>query len=396
MKIKIALLEPFLTGSHAAWAEEYAAASRHQVRIFGLAGRSWKWRMHGGAVSLAREFLASDCRPDLLLATDMLDLGGFLALTRRCTAALPVAVYFHENQLTYPWSPTDPDVLHQRDGHYAFINYTTALSADAVLFNSDYHRRSFLTQLPQFLKAFPDLHELESVGRIEKKSRTLPLGLDLRRFDGYREPEPSAPERPPLILWNHRWEYDKNPDVFFTTLFRLQDEGIDFRLAVLGESYRRRPDIFAVAEERLRERIVHWGYVEDFAEYARWLWRADILPVTAIHDFFGAGVVQALYCGCRPLLPQRLAYPEHIPAEYHQHCLYADERELHDRLRELCLSAGRNFPQPLRERVLRYDWSELAQVYDRELQQIVLRSSKSRSLPAAKGSAERSSPPSKE
>jgi len=25
--------------------------------------------------------------------------------------------------------------------------------------------------------------------------------------------------QPPLILWNHRWEYDKNPTDFFAELF---------------------------------------------------------------------------------------------------------------------------------------------------------------------------------
>jgi glycosyltransferase involved in cell wall biosynthesis len=373
--MKIALLEPFLTGSHAVWAEEYAARSRHRIKVFGLPGRYWKWRMHGGAVSLAREFLASDFRPDLLLATDMLDLAVFLALTRRRTAALPVAVYFHENQLTYPWSPADPDVSHQRDGHYAFINYTSALAADAVLFNSDYHRHSFLEQLPQFLKTFPDLNETQSVDRVREKSRTLPLGLDLRRFDAYREKSSAADNRSPLLLWNHRWEYDKHPEAFFNTLFRLQDEGLAFELAVLGESYRRRPEIFAIARTRLKERIVHWGYVESFAEYARWLWRADILPVTAIHDFFGASVVQALYCACRPLLPQRLAYPEHIPADYHRDCFYADEQNLYSRLRESCLQEKQPLPMPVRDWVLRYDWSEMARVYDRELQCVVLESS---------------------
>ncbi|MFA6687806.1 MAG: DUF3524 domain-containing protein, partial [Desulfuromonas sp.] len=57
--MNIALLEPFMTGSHAAWAQGYAAHSQHKVEIFNLEGKHWKWRMHGGAVTLARQFLAS-------------------------------------------------------------------------------------------------------------------------------------------------------------------------------------------------------------------------------------------------------------------------------------------------------------------------------------------------
>ena len=44
----------------------------------------------------------------------MLDLCTFLALTRHQVRRIPVALYFHENQLTYPWSPTDLDPAQQR------------------------------------------------------------------------------------------------------------------------------------------------------------------------------------------------------------------------------------------------------------------------------------------
>ena len=72
--MKILLVEPYHTGSHASWAEGYARYSQHQVDILSLPGRFWKWRMHGGAVTLARQFLESETQPDLILATDMLDL----------------------------------------------------------------------------------------------------------------------------------------------------------------------------------------------------------------------------------------------------------------------------------------------------------------------------------
>ena len=151
--MKISLIEPFHTGSHATWAEEYARYSRHQVELLTLSGRRWKWRMHGGAVTLARQFMAGDCEADLLLASDMLDLTTFLGLTREKSARLPTALYFHENQLTYPWSPNGANPAQQR-AHYAFINYTSALAADAVLFNSRYHLEAFTGQLPEFLSSF--------------------------------------------------------------------------------------------------------------------------------------------------------------------------------------------------------------------------------------------------
>jgi glycosyltransferase involved in cell wall biosynthesis len=367
--VKIALLEPFMTGSHAAWAEGYAASSRHQVEIFSLEGKYWKWRMHGGALTLARQFLASGFRPDLILATDMLDLTTFLALTRQVTPRIPCAVYFHENQLSYPWSPDDADPVLQRDAHYCFINFTTALSADMVCFNSAYHQRDFLEQLPVFLGGFPDHSEVTQVKEVAHKSLILPLGLDLEQLDKYRacnrgQGSDSLKPDVPLILWNHRWEYDKNPEEFFRALFVLQDQGVEFKLAVLGESYQRQPPIFREARERLGTHIAHWGYVESYAEYAAWLWRADILPVTSVHDFFGISVVEALYCGCEPLLPRRLAYPEHVPAELHARCFYTDFDDLVRRLVRTCQSRSAESGVQIRTHVADYAWGHMAPRYD--------------------------------
>jgi glycosyltransferase involved in cell wall biosynthesis len=353
--MKITIVEPFCTGSHAAWAEEYAAHSRHEIELLTLPGRNWKWRMHGGAVTLASRFLAAAGTPDLLLATDMLDL------TREKSSRCRCAVYFHENQLTYPWSPKDPDLTVQRDLHYAFINYATALAADAVLFNSSYHKSSFLDALPGFLDRFPDHPDPSSLRRVAAKSRVLPLGMDLKKLDRERAAV-EAPPGPPLILWNHRWEYDKAPEEFFRALYQLADEGLEFRLAVLGESFKRGPAVFQEARKRLGARIVQWGYLESFSQYAEWLWRADVLPVTSRQEFFGASVVQALYCNCKALLPERLSYPEHVPPEVSAHVLYREEENLAERLRALL---GERAAAPLlRDFVARYDWDAMAPVYD--------------------------------
>ena len=113
--MKTTLIEPFYTGSHAAWAEGYAKFSRHNIEILSLSGNHWKWRMHGGAVTLADKFIKSGAEPDIILASDMLDLSTFLALTRRQTSGIPAAVYFHENQICYPWSPDDQDVSKKQE-----------------------------------------------------------------------------------------------------------------------------------------------------------------------------------------------------------------------------------------------------------------------------------------
>jgi glycosyltransferase involved in cell wall biosynthesis len=362
--MRIFLLSPFHTGSHATWAEGYRQHSHHTIDLLTLAGRHWKWRMHGAAITLARR-LTSCPRPDLLLSTDMLDLATLRALLPRSWGGIPMVLYFHENQLTYPWSPTDPDRAQQRDRHYGFINYRSALAADAIWFNSTYHQQSFLAALRAFLEALPDHRELDLIATLQAKSRVMPLGLDL--------PDPPAARpvsSPPLLLWNHRWEYDKAPEAFFEVMFALQAEGYAFELAVLGESFGRKPPIFAEAKRRLSTRLRHWGYASRQSDYWQWLHRADLLPVTAVHDFFGASTVEAMAAGVFPLLPQRLAYPEHLPFSLQKDHLYHDEAELLARMRAW-LAEPTGLSVAVRKHVQRYAWPRLAPRYDEELSELV-------------------------
>ncbi len=359
--MKILLLEPFLTGSHRQWAEGYRQHSRHEVDILSLPGRHWKWRMYGGAVALAEQFLKLKYRPGLLLATDMLDLTTFLALTRSKSSGIPAAIYFHENQITYPWSPTDEDVKLERNNQYGFINYTSALAADRVFFNSDFHRNAFLDALPGFLKQFPDHHGLENVGRIARKSETLHLGMDLRHFLLFFE---KRQDGPPVVLWNHRWEYDKNPQAFFDALLRLKAEGCDFRLVVLGEKFEKSPPVFTQIKNELAGQILHFGFAKDFENYARWLWRADILPVTSRQDFFGGSVVEAIFCDTFPILPKRLAYPGHLPERLHEQHFYENETEFYPMLKRAVQQVEQTRQFSGQDLMKKYDWGSLVETYD--------------------------------
>lgn len=368
---KILIIEPYFTGSHAAWAKGYQKFSANDVEILSLEGRYWKWRMHGGAVTLARKYMEGNYSPDLILATDMLDVTTFLSLTRKLTANIPVAIYFHENQLTYPWSPDDRDIIHKRDRHYGFINYSSTLAADAVFFNSSYHKESFLTGLTGFLKHFPDYNENHTVDKIREKSLVLPLGLALSTLDSFEIEKNSSKGKTPLILWNHRWEYDKNPVDFFRALYALADKGRDFEVAIIGENFRKRPKEFKEAKEKLGKRIIQYGYAKSFEDYAHLLWKSDILPITSNQDFFGGSVVEGMYCNTFPLLPKRLAYPEHIPGTHHEDYFYDDFKDLVRRLEKAIKCIDKTRRSEPRRFVEKYKWEKMAPLYDERLNKVI-------------------------
>ena len=361
----ILLIEPFFTGSHQKWAEGLQAHSKHNLYILSLPGRHWKWRMHGAAITLSQQYLALNRRFDLILATDMLDVATFKGLCAQAIGTTPVVMYFHENQLTYPWSPLDEDVALQRDRHYGFINYTSALAADQCFFNSIYHHQSFTSALADFLQAFPDHKNLGTIEQIKENSQVLPLGMALnpllevkRSNDDYKSP---------VLLWNHRWEYDKNPSAFFELCERLRLGSISFKMIVCGERNRKYPTVFDQAKATFKDHLLHWGYAADLKGYHRLLALANILPVTSNQDFFGGSVVEAIAAGCLPLLPDRLAYPEHVPAHLHNQFLYKDLDQAISILSNPSWTSHSMYSQALRDHISAYDWPNIIDRYDAAL-----------------------------
>ena len=141
--------------------------------------------------------------------------------------------------------------------------------------------------------------------------------------------------------------------------------------AVLGENFRKQPEEFNEAKKRLGSRIVQFGYADSFEDYARWLHRANILPVTSNQDFFGGSVVEAMYCNCHPILPKRLAYPEHIPAELHNSYFYDDLDDLTKRLEWAIVNIDKVRSGKVKQFVEGYCWEKMAAIYDEQLTAVV-------------------------
>jgi glycosyltransferase involved in cell wall biosynthesis len=134
-------------------------------------------------------------------------------------------------------------------------------------------------------------------------------------------------------VWPHRWEHDKDPDSFFRAVARLAAEGLDFEVAVAGQAFVDRPEVFAAAEATLGHRLIHLGQPDGRDAYAELLASSDIAVSTAVNEFFGLAMMEAAYCGAFPLVPDRLAYPELYPARFR----YDGEEQLVARLRALLL-----------------------------------------------------------
>ncbi len=301
--MRILALEPYYGGSHKAFLDGWIARSQHDWDLITLPAFKWKWRMRHAPITMAEEvadrLTTADGTWDLLFCSEMLNLAEFIGLAPVALANLPRIVLFHENQLTYPTQNADA-----RDLHFAFSNITTAVSAHEVWFNSEFHRQEFLSAAAELMRRMPDYQPTSAIDAIREKSTVCGLGIETIPADASKQSGPIN------ILWAARWEHDKDPETFFSTMFRLKQCGCQFRLHVIGQSFREVPAIFAEARRELADHIAHWGYQDSRAEYVRVLQQADVIVSTARHEFFGLSVLEAMSAGAVPLLPNRLSYPE--------------------------------------------------------------------------------------
>ncbi len=294
------LLSAYRADSHAAWAD-WVIESQPQFRWhrLELPGRHFRWRIRGNPLSWLDRLPPG--RPELIVATSMVDLATLKGLNPRI-AAVPAVYYFHENQFAYPRGDRQVTSLDAQ-----MVQLYGALAAQRLLFNSRYNRDSFLDGVTALLRRLPDARPPDLRPRLAARAAVCPVPI-----------RPIVPRRTRdarLILWNHRWEYDKAPQLFCDAMLALAERGVDFRLALLGPRPRAVPCALARLRARLAPRIVADGLLER-SVYRDVLARASIVVSTAIHEFQGLAVLEAASAGARPLVPDALCYPEQYPAAY--------------------------------------------------------------------------------
>ena len=297
----ILIVDSFFTGSHKYWGQLLKNHLPHEVELLTLSGKHWKWRMEGGAFELAQKFKKLPKKPKHIIATDMVNIPLFYAFAGITTKEIPCTMFFHENQFAYPVSELDSDVKESRDNHYSFINLSSALFAKRLVFNSEFNRDSYFEGSKQLIKKLPDnkfsIEELEThviYPGIENLSSNEKVKSDL-----------------PVLLWNHRWEHDKNPELFIKGLEHLQSRNIDFKLIVLGKGTEEER-VKNLINQKFPKELIHCGYANSRDQYLELLSKATHLPVTSKHDFFGLSVAEAMSAGAFAILPNHQAYPEHL------------------------------------------------------------------------------------
>lgn len=289
-----------------------------------LPARHFAWRAAGNALA----FAAQIPRPgpeqgyDRILACAPVDLASLRGL-RPDLAATPTVLYLHDNEFAWPDNPREQGRLDRQ-----FRQTLALLAADRVRVNSRFNATTLMAGVRRMLDGFPDLVPASTAEDIEARLAVLPVPLEDALFEACpAEPGGRGPIAAGLrdrrerleLVWNHRWEWDKGPDRLPELVRLLRAAGLSFRLHVLGQRFRRQPPAFAELEALLPPGDPargQFGRLESADAYRQLLRDSDVVLSTALHEFQGLAVLEATALGCVPCVPDRLAYPEWIPATY--------------------------------------------------------------------------------
>ncbi len=319
--MRVLVIEPYYSGSHKYFHEILCKALKNhncEVLEIKMKARHWRWRMQGAHFSLAPQInqLAMEGKIDLIWTNSLVDICSLKGLLNE---AIPIITFFHEHQMAYPLKQEQQGAQlilkeHIFPGIHASQYFASALS----LFSSVYNRESFFLGLERFFNTRPEKIGLPKDYKASAQVCPLPMVGNFHTLAPFDK-------RPKRILWNHRWDYDKNPAEFIQLILNLNKKRNDFSVDLLGE-YKK--NVFDQLESQKEIQLSSFGGPDLREAYLERLGDCRVLPVTSKHDFFGLSVREAILSGVIPLLPKRMAYPECIPVELHGKLLYENFKEL--------------------------------------------------------------------
>ncbi|KAM9304772.1 tRNA-queuosine alpha-mannosyltransferase isoform 1-T1 [Gastrophryne carolinensis] len=324
--MSILLIEAFYGGSH----RQLMDILKDEIEgciLYSLPAKKWHWRARTSALYFMQVVPPSDIYR-VLFTSSVLNLAELVAL-RPDLGRLKKVLYFHENQLVYPVRKSQ-----DRDFQYGYNQILSCLVADTVVFNSAFNMESFLTSISSFLKMMPDHRPKDLEHIIRPKCCVIHFPIHF--------PDVSR-------------EHDKDPETFFKVLRKLAEMELPFSLSVLGETFTDVPEIFSDARTFLGTAVLHWGFLPSKDSYFQVLCEADVVISTAKHEFFGVAMLEAVHCGCYPLCPKSLVYPEIFPAQY----LYSTPEQLAKKLQQFCKRPHLVRQHRFQGETARYSWAAL-------------------------------------
>lgn len=171
-----------------------------------------------------------------------------------------------------------------------------SIAAHRVVFNSEHTKH-------MAREAFSDFLNDTVLQSVMKKSSVLHYGL-------IRGDEPVAPEatdHKPVILYNHRFEAYKKPELTASVLGALRSSGYDFSVWITQAVDQRIGNEFPV------DRVIHTPLRPD---YLRAISVPAINTINTVHETFCIAMLDSIMLGHLCVCPNAITFPELLPQGY--------------------------------------------------------------------------------
>ncbi|XP_044834218.1 glycosyltransferase-like domain-containing protein 1 isoform X3 [Mauremys mutica] len=341
--MSILLIEAFYGGSHKQLADLLQEEIEECV-LYTLPAKKWHWRARTAALYFMQT-VPANANYRILFASSVLNLTELIAL-RPDLGKLKKVLYFHENQLAYPVQK-----YQERDFQYGYNQILSCLVADIVVFNSAFNMESFLTSIGKFLKLIPDHRpkDLEKIIRPKCQVLHFPIRFpDVSRFmpehklahlekiTGVRGngdtylfrclPFQQKYRATKSLMKNSSSSPESGLCEAQSGLCTTQGERLQYPLTSLEKLNKSEASESTNQEVPCQEDKQHVTFNP-----------CNLLSGTdyqqrPLHIVWPHRWIEAVYCGCYPLCPNALVYPEIFPAEY----LYSTPEQLFKRLQNFC------------------------------------------------------------
>ncbi|XP_050832861.1 glycosyltransferase-like domain-containing protein 1 isoform X4 [Serinus canaria] len=334
--MSVLLIEPFYGGSHEQLMDLLQEELQEDCVLCTLPAKKWHWKARTSALYFMQTVPTSS-KYRILFASSVLNLAELAAL-RPDLGKLKKVLYFHENQLAYPVQKCQ-----ERDFQYGYNQILSCLVADVVVFNSAFNMESFLKSIGKFMKLIPDHRpkDLERIIRPKCQVLYFPVRFpDVSRFmpehklarlgkvigvkrngDAYQsEGLPGQQESRAVMKTS-----DAHPESGLCEpqpgLCTTQHEGLPSPAAAPVQA--EAPESTNPCQGEDKQRLTfNLSNILSGLDYQQ----------RPLHIAWPHRWIEAVHCGCYPLCPKALVYPEIFPAEY----LYSTPEQLFKRLQNFC------------------------------------------------------------
>ncbi|XP_072882038.1 tRNA-queuosine alpha-mannosyltransferase isoform X2 [Hemitrygon akajei] len=359
--MSVLMIEAFCGGSH----KQLLDLLQEEIEgcsVFTLTAKKWHWRARTAALYFTQTVPPSD-NYRVLFTSSVLNLAELVAL-RPDLAKLKKVLYFHENQLVYPVRKSQ-----ERDFQYGYNQVISCLVADVVVFNSAFNMESFLTGIGPFMKLIPDHRPKDLEKLIRPKCRVLYFPIrfpDVTRF----LPAHKLCQTPQMTGVQDIDDGEGLDGLIALQKYKHDNELMRNSSSVLEPHPAEKQEGLSSPSESLEElkhikksegtSAYHGGEDKEHLAFnlcSRLSCNSEenynvASQYKPLHIVWPHRWLEAVHCGCHPLCPKALVYPEIFPEMY----LYATAQQLFKKLQNFCKRPDLIRRKPVEVNLARFSW----------------------------------------